>query len=198
MPHHISRLPLLAMPLLAASLLITACSSGSSSPSVASAGTPGPGNGGTQSSPSSQSGLAAGIAYAKCMRSHGEPSFPDPAPGPNGKGYGWLLSPSQANPDSPQYQAATKACGQPPNLGGAPPPALTSAQEHQYLKWAACIRSHGVPSFKDPTFAGGYPRFSIPMGTGGAGYAAAQAACKSYLNGIPGGGGVNFNMGGQP
>jgi hypothetical protein len=132
--------------------------------------------------------MAKGIAYAQCMRSHGVQGFPDPQPAPNGQGVGWQMS-GAVNMSSPQFQAATKACGPMPNLGGGTaPPALTAAQEQQYLKWAACIRAHGVPGFKDPTFPGGHPQ--ITTSGNGAQLNAAQQACASYLRGIQGGGGT--------
>jgi hypothetical protein len=36
------------------------------------------------------------------------------------------------------------------------------ADRIDYLKAAACIRSHGVPDFPDPRFAGGEVSFHIP------------------------------------
>lgn len=55
--------------------------------------------------------LAAGLAFAKCMRQHGITSYPDPGPhsGPNG-GYGVNLSGIDIN--SPQFKAAQQACRQ--------------------------------------------------------------------------------------
>ena len=186
--------------LLAIGLLTAACSSGSSSPGVAAASSPAASGSGSASPGSSgsagQSAEAKGIAYAQCMRSHGVTSFPDPQPRPNGLGLGWELGPS-LNPNSPQYRAAVKACGTPPNLNGTPPPPLTAAQQQQYLKWAACIRAHGDPGFKDPTFNGGYPQ--ITSNGSPAQLNAAMEACQSYLSGIPGaaGGGITSGGGGS-
>jgi hypothetical protein len=172
--------------LLAIGLLTAACSSSSPSPGVASApssGTAGHTGSASPSQSASSSGMAVGIAYAQCMRSHGVSAFPDPHAGPNGQGAGWLL-PASVNMASPQFQAATKACGPMPNLGGSSVPPLTAAQQQQYLRWAACIRAHGVPGFKDPTFPNGYPQFTTSGD--GAQMQAAQQACASYLRGIPG------------
>jgi hypothetical protein len=170
-------------------LLAAACSGSPSSTNAAGPGTsssgpvvtgPGPSGGGSASS----AGLAKGVAYAECMRAHGVPDFPDPS-----AGGGWAL-PASLNPGSSQYQAATAACGQPPNLGGgAPPPALTTAQERQYLNWAQCIRTHGVPGFKDPAFVDGHAQITT-SGSDGAQLAAAQQDCAGDLRGIPGGGGT--------
>jgi hypothetical protein len=185
--------------LLAAALLAAttaACSSGSSGPGVANASPTASSSSSASPGPSGSggSGLTQGIAYARCMRSHGVPSFPDPRQGPNGQGYGWVLN-AQTNPDSPQFQAAIKSCGPIPNLGaGGGPPPLTAAQQQQYLKWAACIRAHGVPNFKDPTFSGGHAQITTSGGSG-AQMSAAMQACKSYLSGIPGGGGTTTGGG---
>jgi hypothetical protein len=183
--------------LLAIGLLTAACSTSSSSPGVASApssGTAGSTGSASPSQSASSSGMAVGIAYAQCMRSHGISDFPDPQAGPNGQGAGWLL-PAGLNMTSPQFQAAENSCGPMPNLGGSSVPPLTAAQQRQYLRWAACIRAHGVPSFKDPTFPNGYPQFTI-SGDGGQ-MQAAQQACASYLRGIPGAGGTVTSGGGQ-
>ena len=145
--------------------------------------------------------MAAGIAYAQCMRSHGVSNFPDPKPAQNGQGVDWHM-PTGLNVNSSQFQAATKACGPMPDLGsgkntgGANGAPLTAVQQQQYLKWAACIRAHGVPNFPDPTFVDGHPQITMngPGGAqvndpGGAQMNAAQQACASDLRGIPGGGG---------
>lgn len=182
--------------LLAIGLLTAACSSSAPSPGVASApssGTAGNTGSAPPSQPASPNAMAAGIAYAQCMRSHGISDFPDPQSGPNGQGAGWLLL-AGVNMTSPQFQAATNACGPMPNLGGSSAPPLTAAQQRQYLRWAACIRAHGVPGFKDPTFPNGYPQFTTSGS--GAQMQAAQQACASYLRGIPGAGGGTITSGG--
>lgn len=176
--------------LLAVGLLTAACSSGSSGPGVASGTSSGAAGSPAPASPSGSSGgsaMAEGVAYAKCMRAHGVPDFPDPQPAPNGQGAGWQLG-AAVNMTSPQFQAATRACGPMPNLGGTSVPPLTAAQQQQYLKWAACIRAHGVPGFQDPTFSGGHPQITSTGGNG-AQLQAAEKACASYLRGIPGGAG---------
>ena len=59
------------------------------------------------------------LAMSKCMRSHGVPNFPDPQfqTGPNG-GIGVRISGAGINPNSPAFQAASKACGK--IVGSAP------------------------------------------------------------------------------
>ena len=41
-------------------------------------------------------------------------------------------------------------------------PTITPAEQADYLRAAACIRSRGVPDFPDPTFQNGHVRFNIP------------------------------------
>ena len=55
----------------------------------------------------STSGQAAELRWAACMRSHGEPGFPDPASN------GSFTLPPGMNAESPQFQAALKACPRP-------------------------------------------------------------------------------------
>jgi hypothetical protein len=132
------------------------------------------------------------------MRSHGVTNFPDPTPGPNGQGFGFMLSGQGgpggggADPNSSQMQAADHTC-QPlmPNHGVAP--AMTAAQEQQALKWAACIRAHGVADFPDPKFDNGHMQIEMKVNGNGPQMQAAQDACKS-LN--PGGANASFGPGG--
>lgn len=44
------------------------------------------------------------LKFSQCMRSHGEPNFPDP------KSNGEITLPPGTNPQSPQFQAAQKDC----------------------------------------------------------------------------------------
>jgi hypothetical protein len=53
------------------------------------------------------------LNFAKCMRSHGLPSFPDPNPASTiwGSGGGELFTlPSSINPNAPQFTSAENAC----------------------------------------------------------------------------------------
>jgi hypothetical protein len=134
----------------------------------------------------------AALAYARCMRSHGVPSFPDPDSNgnfdlrSNQQGGGSAVS----GPDSvsPQETAANQVCNHLLNVG----PQLNAAQtQHtlsQLVKYAQCMRAHGVPNFPDPhTTSGG---IGVPSGftfdLSGSGidgkspqYRAAARACQS-------------------
>ena len=65
-----------------------------------------PNNGGLPTASQSAAETAKLLQYAKCMRSHGEPNFPDPTV--KSDQFGFSLN--GIDPNSPQYQAAQKAC----------------------------------------------------------------------------------------
>jgi hypothetical protein len=143
-------------------LLTAACSGGSaSSPGSTDPGTSSTSITSATSSASADSGASAAasgsstyqraVAYAQCMREHGVPNFPDPLP--NG---GFGLDPSVTGGTngqvSPQYQAAENACAHLSPVGVLSP----QQQQHalnQLLKLSACMRSHGLKNFPDPTFS---------------------------------------------
>ena len=51
-----------------------------------------------------------GVKAAQCMRSHGYPTWPDPAAGPNAYNE-QAVPPPGIDTNSPRFQAAAKACG---------------------------------------------------------------------------------------
>lgn len=117
-------------------LAVSACSSASSN----SAG----GNANEGGSQLGSGGLT--VAFSACMRSHGEPKFPDP----NSQGVVGSLIQLGIDPNSPQFAAAQQACAHlanGPEPGGQPSASQDSAAA---LKFAACIRRHGFPNFPDP------------------------------------------------
>lgn len=69
-------------------------------------------NGGRPTAAQTAEAKSQALAMSKCMRSHGVPNFPDPQfqTGPNG-GIGVRISGAGINPNSPAFQAASKACG---------------------------------------------------------------------------------------
>lgn len=64
-------------------------------------------NGGQSTPAEVQQALAQGVKYAQCIRSHGEPSYPDPV---SRDGAIQQSLGNGINPNSPQFQAAEKAC----------------------------------------------------------------------------------------
>jgi hypothetical protein len=100
--------------------------------------------------PPSPAVTAAFLKFARCMRSHGVPNFPDP-----GSGGGIDISPgSGLDPASPAFQAAQRQCKKLlPGGGpkGTKPPPPSASDVRAALSWAHCIRAHGVPNFPDPS-----------------------------------------------
>jgi hypothetical protein len=136
------------------------CGAGSGSPSVANLATttsgvrtssPGPQ---TPVAPvlSPQTETAIDEAYAACMTAHGVAARVMPG----GAGVGFFVHPGSAGPGSPQFNGAQRACKRLLPKSGLPAPA--SAQHSgviaQLLKFAVCMRAHGVPNFPDPGLTG--------------------------------------------
>jgi hypothetical protein len=137
-------------------LLVGGCGGSSGSPpppstgvATSSASTFAAAGGAGSSDPTAASIVASGLAFARCMRSHGVPNFPDPKVtghtvrmfGPN----------SGVNPRSPAFQSAQQACQGPlpkgPPAGGPPSPQARAAM----LKVSECMRAHRISGFPDPT-----------------------------------------------
>jgi hypothetical protein len=97
------------------------------------------------------------LAFARCMRAHGIPNFPDPG----GDGHFNKHVLRQLGVSDARLRAVNGACQhlQPP--GEAP---LTAQQQQDYLRAAACMRSHGIAGFPDPSFSGGGVHFPVPSG----------------------------------
>jgi hypothetical protein len=150
-------------------LLAAGCGGGSKSPSVASLATTTsnaagsgasssssafalpPGGAGIGASISRQVGTAAGVKYTACMRSHGVPNFPDP----DAQGTITITVSTSLNPGSPVFQKAETDCQHLIPAGKGPSPVLQQRIRAGALAFAACMRSHGVPNYPDPTFSNG-------------------------------------------
>jgi hypothetical protein len=207
-----TRMNLSVVVLVSGALLLAGCGGGgSSSPGVAHLSSRASGgsaaDGAGKSSASEGSRQQTMVAYARCMRTHGVPEFPEPSEGHllihssdhNGHVTG-------LNPQSAQFQAAQKVCGKLLPNGGVPSPAEQSKMQEKALQFSKCMRTHGVPSFPDPKF-GGAGKVSLRIGGGPSGinprssqFQAAQKACQSILPGPksagPGGGGPSTSSGG--
>jgi hypothetical protein len=121
---------------------------------------------GGSGSDSTQSGSAGTnfLAFSKCMRSHGVPSFPDPS----GGGGIHLPDNSNINPFSPSFKAAQAQC-QELLPGGGPPRGASAQQKQRMLRTSQCMRGHGVTGFPDPstTPPTGSHDYSLVEGIGG-------------------------------
>jgi hypothetical protein len=143
--------------ILAAGAALAACGGDPSTPGAAT-GSPAT----AASPPAGGSTQATGLlAYSSCVRSHGVPNFPDPASsGGIPKETGPQLGVSYS-----QLQAAQSACQRliPPgeSLSGQPIQTITAQQQQYYLKGAACMRTHGITNFPEPTFQNGQVEFPM-------------------------------------
>ena len=124
---------------------------------------------------SGQTPYQQALAYAQCMRAHGDPGFPDP----NSQG----LFP---HPAGSQYQAASRACG---HLLPSQPLTAAQKQEHvrQALQFASCMRSHGYPNYPDPIVRNGGA--AVGLGFGGIDqsspqFQAAVQTCRKFEPGL--------------
>jgi hypothetical protein len=150
-------------------------------------------SGGSPAASPSQNQPKTGVAaYAQCMRSHGVPRFPDP--NSNGE-FNVNANELGINPNSTQYRSALEACRSLQAPAGAAPAQQTQTQSAG-LKFAQCMRSHGVPNFPDPTSNGGGLSGSISaQGPNGVDpnspqFQSAQQACRSLLPGGTSSGGT--------
>ncbi|HSZ04019.1 MAG TPA: hypothetical protein VK778_02315 [Solirubrobacteraceae bacterium] len=116
-------------------VLVTGCGGGSPSPAS-----------GASSSTSAASAVESGVAFARCIRSHGVPDFPDPKVSGQTVRMG-----SPRTVQSPAFQSAVHSC-QRLLPKGPPGPEPPSAQaQAQMLDVSACIRKHGISGFPDPS-----------------------------------------------
>lgn len=152
--------------LVALGVLVTGCGGNSPTGGVASLGSHvsktsttssaaagASGGTGSSASPGSQA-----VAYSACMRAHGVTNFSNPKISTHGNEVRVAIGVTPAITGNPDFKSAQRACNKLLPGGGpgeGPNHQITPQEQSQYLKAAACVRSHGVPSFPDPTFSGG-------------------------------------------
>ncbi len=162
--------------LAAAALLAAACGDGSPS-SAASGGS---------SIGAASATAASAVRYSTCMRSHGVPDYPDPG----SSGQLPKITPAneaQLGVSDSRFTAAQAACQRLWPYQG-----LTQTQQQQELTdaltFARCMRSHGVPTFPDPTTdpASGRAEFVITPSSGiDPGSAQIHAEARVCERGLP-------------
>src|SRR5258708_26784958 len=108
-------------------LLAAACAGGSGSPVAAG-----------------DTAYQTAAAYARCMRTHGAPNWPDP----DSTGHFLKTLTNRAAFAAPE--SAYRACQHLLPHGGQ----LTAAEQQKIaplmLQFTACMRTHGIPDFPDP------------------------------------------------
>jgi hypothetical protein len=129
-----------------------------------------------------QTAYQKAVAFSACMRAHGEPGFPDPQPNGN-----LLINAQQDHLNGALMNSAQKACQ---HLMPKIKP-MTGAQQQKLtartLKFVACMRAHGLPTFPDPTVNSQGIELQIPNGVAPNSPVLrnAQQACRHLM---PGGG----------
>jgi hypothetical protein len=169
----------------AVSLLASACGGSSDGAKVAQVDT---NTTASDSDSSNASGSDDPVAYSACMRRNGVGNFPDP----DSQGRIKINSSGEktgVDVDSPQFKAAQKACQKLLPNGGRPIAAKQAEEQQAMLKYAQCMRAHGVPKFPDPKPGGVF----VPGTKGGVdpdtldtpAFQAAQNACQKLAPGDP-------------
>jgi hypothetical protein len=164
-------------------LLATACTGGSPSASVArlnvtatNTSTP------SDSSAASAQGTGA-LVFARCMRANGLPNWPDPES--NGvfdkaklRAAGYSVAQTRAVEEGPCKNTLPTGSPSP-----SPSRRITAQQQQYYLDAAACMRSHGIRNFPDPTFSNGSVTFVAPPGleTTSPEFAQDEDTCKKLI-----------------
>lgn len=139
----------------ACSLLAAGCGGGGSSPRVAGAA----GTAGTTTIVYGSSGAAAqALAFARCMRAHGFPAWPDP----QNDGSFDKRKLRQAGIDFARVRSVEDRYCHVDFESPSQAATITAGDRVAYLKAAACMRRHGYPNFPDPTFPGQTVTVDVP------------------------------------
>jgi hypothetical protein len=158
-------------------LLTAACSGGTSS-AVGTASTGGTSSTGSTASTGTGGASSAYVSdklgLARCLRTHGVPDYPDP----NADG--------QEPPNSKQLirttqgQAAVSACSSWGNRIHNDVAAGNQAVLAEYVRFAECMRSHGLPNFPDPAYAEGRVEFVLSASRDGFDPHSPQVLAKAH------------------
>ncbi len=171
---------------IAASFLVVGCGS-STGARVAQV----PSNPTTTAAPPTGQGelsQAGGSAFSACMRAHGVASFPDPDS--SGKFQAQFGPGTGMDPSSPRFKSAQDACRKLLPGGGAPSPQQQARLVQALVKYSACMRSHGLPKFPDPTVGPNQGMVLVGPGSGidpnSPKLQAADRACRKFQPAAPG------------
>ena len=164
--------------LVSLALLAAGCGGGSRGSHVAQLGSTATQNRTSSSNrPAASTQESIALAFARCMRSNGVPSYPDPTKSGLVK-----ESLQQLGVGSSRFQAAQSACRHLlPNGGNGPDAAQRQQVRALSLNFSRCVRSHGVPNFPDPASDGRIPDpATVGVDQGSPKFEAANQACRRY------------------
>ena len=111
-------------------------------------------------SQSSKTPAQQAFAYARCIRAHGVPSFPDPQVTTTPGSVGILQGVPASAGLSPAFAGAQKACRSIMPAQGNGGGSDHGPGKQVLLAFAHCLRAHGVTGFPDPNASG---QLSIEM-----------------------------------
>jgi hypothetical protein len=109
----------------------------------------------TAATTTTQNGAAALVAFARCMRSHGVSTLPDPS---TIRPRAFKAAAQHLAASNPRFPAAQGACRHLLPNGGRGSQETTQQSRTRLadeLSFARCMRNHGVSRFPDPTAQGG-------------------------------------------
>jgi hypothetical protein len=156
--HRPTRL-LAAVAALATATTIAACGVSSPSRSDTQANSNAASRSGPSTAPSSSTGglssaSSSTLAFSRCMRANGVPNFPDLRhKGMLIEAAGQTLTVDGVSVNAPAFVAAKASCER--YLPHEQASSTQAAQQRRRdLRFAKCMRSHGVPNFPDPRAAG--------------------------------------------
>jgi hypothetical protein len=98
------------------------------------------------------------LEYSSCMRAHGVPNFADPKISVSDTEL-VMQNPQMSATEvaSPAYESASATCAKYlPQQQPAAPVTSTGSSLTQAVRFADCMRTHGVPNFPDPTAGGSF------------------------------------------
>lgn len=134
----------------------------------------------SSSSPSSAGGgptyYQQAVSYARCMRSQGVPSFPDP----DSQGQFPPVQIGRNGVTQQAVQSAKNACRHLQPGGGPGTAGQQQGRLTQALDFSRCMRAHGVPDFPDPSTSNGGVGYNLSgVDTHSPPFQSAQQACRS-------------------
>ena len=125
----------------------------------------------TNSAGAPSSARQTGVLYASCMRAHGIANFPDPAVSVLG-GHVEIHIPRAIKRET-GLLSASQACQKDLPASSGTPAKKTNITAD--LKFAKCMRSHGITNFPDPMPGGG---FNLPGNTNSPQFETAAKHCQ--------------------
>ena len=165
MKRSLRPIPLLLLSVIA----LAACGSSRNNSTVPSLA------GGTHTEASAAPGsLAAAQAAVACARNHGMPGVPDPVLSANGQ----VTIPGGAPTPTPAVRSACAAQIRVAEAASNTLPNVSASDMQALLRYAACLRAHGLPRWPDPNAQGVFHVRSADAGTLVT-YRRAFAACGS-------------------